>query len=172
MLFRSLKLGPKVGGLLTDGVDLIPVAGVNCRPSAEVVPQDRTKDRRPHPLHPSVSTPAVHERVREEIFPDALNERSGRKSPDLSIAESQPRFRDQGEREGRRTVAEQPLTPTENTLDCDHVGEGEHEIVEPEFLGGERRVTGSILVRIDLCQLQRGAGRVERFEIQPHVLMR
>ena len=165
-------MGMKVGRYLTDGVELITVAGVNCRRSAEVIPQDGTKDQRPHPLRTSVSTSAMHERVREEIFPNVLNERSGQKSPDPSIAESQPRSRDQGEREGRGIVAEQPPAPTENTLDGDRVGEEEHDIAEPEFPGGERCVTSSILVRTHLFKLQKEAGRMERFEIPPRVLMR
>ena len=114
----------------------------------------------------------MHERVREDIFPNVLNERSGQKSPDPSIAESQPSSRDQGEREGQETIAERQPAPIENTLDGDRVGEEEHDIVEPEFPGGERCVTGSILVRIYMFQLQKEAGRMERFEIPPRVLMR
>ena len=165
-------MGPKVGGHLTDGAELITVAGVNCRRSAEVVPQDGTKDQRPRPLRTSISTSVTHERVREEISPNAPNERFGYNIPDPPIAEGQPGFSNGGGREGQGTVAGQPPAPTENTFDVDRVGEGAHDTVKSEFPDGERWLAGSIPVCIYLFQLQKGAGKAGQFEIPPHVLIR
>ena len=149
------------------------MAGVESRPSAEIVLQDRAEDQRPHPLRTSISTPTMHERAREEIFPNVPNERPGKNGPDPSTAESQLGFRDRGERSGQGTVAEQPPAPIENTLDGDCVGGEAPETVKSEFPDGERLVAASsILVRIDYFQLQREAGMTERFGIPLHVLRR
>lgn len=124
-------------------------------------------DQQTHTSDVSVSTSAVHKRDREEILPDAPNERT---SSDLHTSGSQPGLPSRGGCEDQGTAAGSPLElpATEGA----RIGEEAHGTVQSVSSGGEQRVIGSILIYINLFQLQRQGEGKERFWVPPHLLMR